>query len=60
MKRLILDLDYTLTVANSHADYIDVLPRLDIIEKVKEYKNMGFSIVISTARNMKTHNNSRK
>jgi len=58
MKRLVLDLDNTLTIAKSHPDYIDVLPRLDIVEKVREYKNMGFAIVISTARNMQTHNNS--
>lgn len=54
MKKLIIDLDGTLTLANT-SDYVNVLPRLDVIEKVKEYKEKGFSIVIATARNMKTY-----
>lgn len=54
MKRLIIDLDGTLTAANT-SDYENVKPRLDVIERLKEYKSQGFSIVISTARNMRTY-----
>ncbi|WP_163922341.1 HAD hydrolase family protein [Photobacterium sp. Alg240-V54] len=53
MKRLIVDLDGTLTQADS-SDYKKVKPRLDVIEKLKEYHLDGFEIVISTARNMRT------
>lgn len=55
MKRLIVDLDGTLTLANT-SDYENVLPRVDVIEKIRDYKKKGFSITISTARNMRTHN----
>lgn len=53
MKRLIVDLDGTLTQADS-ADYMSVSPRLDVIKKLCEYKSIGFEIVIATARNMRT------
>lgn len=53
MKRLIVDLDGTLTQADT-SDYKKVKPRLDVIEKLKEYHLDGFEIVISTARNMRT------
>ncbi|HIF9133601.1 TPA: HAD hydrolase family protein [Photobacterium damselae] len=53
MKRLIVDLDGTLTQADT-SDYRKVKPRLDVIEKLKEYHLSGFEIVISTARNMRT------
>lgn len=54
MKRLIVDLDGTLTQANT-SDYRNVLPREDVIEQLREYKAKGFDITISTARNMRTY-----
>lgn len=54
MKRLIVDLDGTLTQANT-SDYKNVLPRIDVVEQLKSYKEQGFDIVISTARNMRTY-----
>jgi len=54
MKRLIVDLDGTLTAANT-SDYKNVLPREDVIARLREYKDKGFDIIISTARNMRTH-----
>ena len=54
MKKLVVDLDGTLTQANT-SDYRNVLPRLDVIEQVRNYKNQGFEIVIATARNMRTY-----
>ncbi|TNH98322.1 HAD hydrolase family protein [Aeromonas sobria] len=53
MMRLIIDLDGTLTQANT-SDYKRVLPRMDVIEALKYYKKKGFEIVIFTARNMRT------
>ncbi|MBN8133427.1 HAD hydrolase family protein [Vibrio vulnificus] len=57
MKKLIVDLDGTLTQANT-ADYKNVLPRLDVIEQVRNYKQQGFDVVIATARNMRTYEGS--
>ncbi|MEZ9027562.1 HAD hydrolase family protein [Vibrio cyclitrophicus] len=54
MKKLIVDLDGTLTQANT-SDYKNVLPRKEVIEQVRKYKEQGFSIVIATARNMRTY-----
>ncbi|WP_261923514.1 HAD-IIIC family phosphatase [Shewanella sp. NFH-SH190041] len=55
MKRLIVDLDGTLTQADT-TDYSQVSPRLDVIAKLQQYHDQGFEIVIATARNMRTFN----
>lgn len=54
VKRLVIDLDDTLTIAGS-SDYANVPVRADVVENLREYKAMGFEIVIHTARNMRTH-----
>ena len=53
MKKLVVDLDGTITLANT-SDYKNVLPNLAVIEKLREYQLQGFSITIATARNMRT------
>jgi len=57
MKRLVLDLDDTLTINQSGCAYIDQKPNLEMIKKVQEYKDLGFEIVIFTARNMRSFEN---
>ncbi|MEY1194775.1 HAD-IIIC family phosphatase [Providencia sp. PROV092] len=54
MKKLIIDLDGTLTEANT-SNYNEVKPYIDVIQKLKEYKKNGFQIIINTARNMRTY-----
>lgn len=54
MRKLIIDLDGTLTIADT-SDYANVLPNIELIENLKKYKNEGFEIIISTARNMRTY-----
>lgn len=54
MKRLIVDLDGTLTQADT-SDYVNVLPNKELIANLKKYKKDGFEIVIATARNMRTY-----
>ncbi len=60
MKRLVLDLDNTLTTQSDEGavDYENACPNIAVIEKVREYKSQGFTIVIATSRNMRTYNNS--
>ncbi|SDX34341.1 capsular biosynthesis protein [Marinobacter mobilis] len=53
MKKLVVDLDGTITLANT-SDYPNVLPNIELIEKLREYKSLGFEIIIQTARNMRT------
>lgn len=56
MKRLIMDLDGTLTIDAPELSYAEKQPNLDIIKQLRNYKEMGFEIVIVTARNMRTYN----
>ena len=56
MKNLVLDIDKTLTKGDNK-DYNLVSPNLEVINKVREYKEKGFNIILFTARNMRTHNN---
>ena len=53
MKRIIIDLDHTLCV--SQGDYAKALPKQDVIEKLRSYRDLGFEIAIHTSRNMRTH-----
>jgi len=53
MKRLIFDLDGT--IACIDRDYASAIPKQGVVEKLREYKDKGFEIVISTSRNVRTH-----
>lgn len=54
MKRLIMDLDNTISI-NKFGNYAEAVPVLPVIEKMREYKNQGFEIVIFSSRNMRTY-----
>ena len=56
MKNLVIDIDKTLTKGDNK-DYSLVSPNTVVIEKLKEYKNNGFNIILFTSRNMRSHNN---
>lgn len=53
MKKLVVDLDGTITLSDT-SDYQNATPNKELIKKLTEYKKNGFTIVISTARNMRT------
>lgn len=55
MKRLVVDLDDTLTKNNPELSYSEKEPNIPLIEKLREYKEQGFEILIQTARNMRTY-----
>lgn len=55
MKRIIFDVDDTITFTEN-GDYKNSRPNLPLIEKLKEYKNAGYEIVLFTSRNMRTYN----
>ena len=54
MKRIIMDLDDTIC-QTENGDYINSKPVPEVIEKMHEYKNLGFEIAINTSRNMRTY-----
>ena len=53
MKRIIIDLDGTLTI-NNEAPYPDKPVNFEVLKACRKYKEMGFEIVISTSRNMRS------
>lgn len=55
VKRLVIDLDDTLTRSNPALSYADKEPNLPLVERLRDYKLQGFEIVIQTARNMRTY-----
>jgi len=55
MRRLVIDLDGTLTIDDPTRSYADKLPNPAIVARLREYAGQGFEIVIATARNMRTH-----
>jgi len=54
MKKIVIDLDGTLTV-DDNSEYSDKSPNVNVVELCKRYKNIGFQIVLSTSRNMRTY-----
>jgi capsule biosynthesis phosphatase len=56
-KRIVIDLDGTISQTKSKCEhYSQVKPNYDIINKLKQYKDEGFYIIISTSRNMNSFN----
>jgi capsule biosynthesis phosphatase len=58
MKRLVVDLDGTITYDEPGVPYPEKRPREDIVAMLREYKERGFTIIIASSRNMRTHANS--
>lgn len=54
MKRLVMDLDNTITI-ESKKPYDQKEPNLSVIDKIRQYKEDGFTIVINTSRNVQTY-----
>jgi capsule biosynthesis phosphatase len=54
MKRIIIDLDETLTLG-SNGDYENATPNLDVIAILRTYKAKAYEIAIHTSRNMRTY-----
>lgn len=53
--KIIIDLDHTITAPDSGQSYDDAFPNEPVISRLREYRTQGFSIVIYTARNMRTY-----
>lgn len=53
-RRIVVDLDGTLTIDGGLEPYDRKPPNLELISRLHQYQREGFEIVISTARNMRT------
>lgn len=58
MKRIVIDLDGTLTIDEPGIPYPDKRPNDEVVGRLREYKATGFEIIITTARNMRTYSGS--
>ncbi|WP_422649183.1 capsular biosynthesis protein [Cupriavidus sp. H18C1] len=55
---LIVDIDGTLCdIKSPGQSYAEVEPRRAIIDKLREYRERGYHIMLYTSRNMRTYNN---
>ena len=54
MKKLVIDLDGTLTI-DAPGPYDKKAPNSEVVAKLRDYHQQGFSICIYTARNMRTY-----
>ncbi|WP_205703747.1 capsular biosynthesis protein [Herbaspirillum huttiense] len=53
---LVVDVDGTVCdIRQPNQSYADVLPKLDVIDKLREYQSKGYRILLFTARNMNTY-----
>src|SRR5690348_6403678 len=55
MKRLVFDLDGTLTHDDASVDYAERQPNTAVAAKLRDYRAQGFEIVICSSRNMRTY-----
>jgi capsule biosynthesis phosphatase len=55
LKRLVFDLDGTLTHDDPQASYAERRPNAAMVEKLRAYRTEGFEIVICSSRNMRTY-----
>jgi len=53
--KIVFDLDDTICVTDKNVPYQDRKPKQDVIEKMREYKERGFDIIICTGRQMRTY-----
>ncbi len=53
---IVMDIDGTICdIRKGSETYLDVNPKYEILEKLKQYKKDGFYIILYTARQMKTY-----
>ena len=54
-KTIVIDLDGTLCeVKTKQQEYADVEPREEVVQKLREYREQGFYVIVVSSRNMKT------
>ncbi|OCL18688.1 capsular biosynthesis protein [Gilliamella sp. wkB171] len=54
MKRLVMDVDMTLTKGKGKIGYEDAIINQEVVNQLIKYKEMGFTIVLNSSRNVNT------
>lgn len=58
-KVIVMDIDGTLCpIKHPSEEYSDLAPYPEMVERLREYHEAGFYIILNTARNMRTHGGS--
>jgi capsule biosynthesis phosphatase len=53
---LVVDIDGTLCdIKTAQQTYAELVPRADMVARLREYQQRGYRILLYTSRNMKTH-----
>lgn len=55
-KKIVIDLDDTISITHK-GDYDNSIPINNVVDKLREYKDKGYDIVVYSSRNMRTYNN---
>ena len=53
-KKIVIDLDDTICTTKN-GDYNNSLQKIEVIKKLRKYKEIGFEIIIHTSRNMRSY-----
>ena len=57
-KRIVIDVDGTVChTKDEGVSYLNAQPNLEVIRQIQKYKDGGFTIVLYTSRQMRTHEN---
>jgi capsule biosynthesis phosphatase len=55
-RALVMDIDGTLCrVKSAEQSYLDVEPIPEVVDKLREYRQQGFYVILYSSRNMKTY-----
>lgn len=53
---IVMDIDGTLCeIKKENEEYIDIMPKNKVLQKLREYKDKGFYIILYTSRNMRSY-----
>lgn len=55
MKRIVMDVDMTLTKGKGDLGYEDAIVNQEVVRQLHVYKEMGFEIVLNSSRNVNTY-----
>lgn len=55
MKKIVMDIDNTITAHDPSLAYKDMQPNWRVVKKLYDYRVAGFTITLFTARNMRTY-----
>ena len=53
-KKIVIDLDDTIS-KTTDGNYLESVPCIEVVEKLREYKSKGFKVIIYSSRNMRTY-----